>query len=950
MSNTTRSHNANSDRSFGWLPMQFILYFALSLTWMDLSATHLFSAEQPLVVRAKAISGSPYGVGLIELSRERALELGWYSDQAIETKSSRSTIWLPAVKEVEADSSLVVYFIYSGERPTNIEVAIADNFRFRATTTLENGDPEEHSALLNQWWQTLCDQSHGGISSTLSQPSDDLLSVLGNHLKLNFERRSASGNKGKSQLENEFERSLGMLLGFESIRLAMMIDDVTEVVGRSPALYPLPTPINVQSVRMLDVGLGTNANIESIAMMVPNDCFYVRCRSIQNYSWLRQLLINWGGSLDEIVTSPSIDSDVRGRIETQLGINAQQSTESGLDKLVSDMAIIGTDVFFEEGAGIGVLLEANVGQELKAEKVLQQQRIMVRKSSNATLRSETIQGQFVSFMGTDDHRVRSFFVRNGRYLLLTNSRDLMNSFLSLRTSNQSMANLNEFRYANAANPKSEHSEIKFYLSDPFFRRITSPSFRTELNRRRNAARDCRKLEIAALVAKALGHKADSIRSLARVGFLPREFGQYPDGSHIEFVSTVAMDSLRGRVGTFIPVADIKPDKVNQAELQAYHRFAQRYRQEWPAMDPVFATIQNERIEDGIDRIHLDIHVTPYARKEYGFLANYLAEPTLNHAAIQGNELMGVSAHLRGNSRQYLAHLGLCDTSIPFQVRKGELQREGEYAMENLAQQQSFAAVTPGGREGLQLLAGLVKSLQTRESNLPLQSEAALSVSQKIGVNPFMLLHGFMNPSDAIVGLIDITIHGLQGLSRLNSISEDAEWSIYSDHSELRLDVRQRLMQKRGPKPTQIHLHAGGIEQAAIGPYLHAYSYCMARQQSAANAVWLNRWTNGLRATPKEFRDSLEKAMHGKLRCPLGGNFILPSRPQSKSLWTSTAWNETSLAKVNAVPSEYRFPFLHWLKNVDLDFNLSASSLSSRIVLEVAAKIDKESRAIEVANH
>lgn len=652
MSNTTRSHNANSDRSFGWLPMQFILYFALSLTWMDLIATHLFSAEQPLVVRAKAISGSPYGVGLIELSRERALELGWYSDQAIEIKSSRSTVWLPAVKEVEADSSLVVYFIYSGERPTSIEVAIEDNFRFRATTTLENGDPEEHFALLNQWWQTLCDQSHGGISSTLSQPSDDLLSVLGNHLKLNIERRSASGNKGKSQLENEFERSLGLLLGFESIRLAMMIDDATEVVGRSPALYPLPTPINVQSVRMLDVGLGTNANIESIATMVPNDCFYVRCRSIQNYSWLRQLLINWGGSLDEIVTSPSIDSDV----------------------------------------------------------------------------------------------------------------------------------------------------------------------------------------------------------------------------------------------------------------------------------------------------------TPYARREYGFLANYLAEPTLNHAAIQGNELMGVSAHLRGNSRQYLAHLGLCDTSIPFQVRKGELQREGEYAMENLAQQQSFAAVTPAGREGLQLLAGLVKSLQMRESNLSLQSDAAPSVSQTLGVNPFMLLHGFMNPSDAIVGLIDITIHGLQGLSRLNAISEDAEWSIYSDHSDLRLDVRQRLMQKRGPKPTQIHLHAGGTEQAAIGPYLHAYSYCIARQQSAANAVWLNRWTNGLRATPKEFRDSLEKAMHGKLRCPLGGNFILPSGPQSTSLWTSTAWNETSLAKVNAVPSEYRFPFLHWLKNVDLDFNLSASSLSSRIVLEVAAKIDKESRAIEVANH
>jgi len=740
-----------------------------------------------------------------------------------------------------------------------------------------------------------------------------------------------------------------MLLGFESIRLAMMIDHTKEAVGQSPATFPLPNPITVQSVRMSGNGLETKVKIESIATMVPKDCFYVRCKSIQNYSWLRQLLINWGGSLDEIVTSPSIDSDVRGRIELQLGINAQQSIESGLDKLISDMAIIGTDVFFEEGAGIGVLIEAKVGQEQEAEKALQKQRITASKNSKAALRSETILGHFVSYMGTEDNRVRSFFVRHGRYLLVTNSRELMNAVLRLGTSNPSLANLNEYLYANATNPKSAQSDITFYLSDPFFRRITSPAFRTELSRRRNAAKDCGKLEIAALVAKAIGHKADSRQSLVRGGFLPTEFGNQPDGSSVELVAGEAMDSMRGRVGSFIPVADVKVDKVNAYELAAYQKFSQRYREEWPVMDPVFATIQNEPLAGGFDRIHLDIHVTPYARKEYGFLANYLAEPTQTHAEIEGNELMGISAHLRGSSQRYLAHVGLYDALMPFQVRGGELQREGEHATDSLAQQQSFAAVTPASRDGLQLLAGLVKSLQTRDSNLPPQGGAASNAVPPIGLNPFALLRGYLNPGSAIVGVLDVTIHGLQELSKLNAISEDEAWAIYGTRSELRSDIRKRLVQKQRSKPTQIHLHAGGIEQAAIAPYLHAYSYCVARQQSAANAVWLTRWTNGLRATPAGFRDSLEKAINGKLKCPLGGEFILQNKPHSTSRWTSTAWNGSSLQKVNDVPPEYRFPFLSWLKNVDLDFNLNASSLSSEIILDVATKNRTGSQTVDRTN-
>ena len=938
------------------LPAWDLLWIGfLGVSWIGLPSTQLLAFDPPFVARAEMTNGKPYGVGMVEFSRKQALDSGWYFDQTIEVKCRQCKVWLPAVTErmatelkpsaetTDDEARLRVYFIYTGRFPKSVQVAFSGDAQISVETQRTASDQARHAVLLNEWWQALSDQTNRGHSTPLLEASNDFIAVLGGHFNLPIRKREASPSERTSQLESQFERTLGMLLGFESIRLAMMTDDATEPVGNSPAEFPLPSPVNVVGVRIPELGLHASHRTESIASMVPKDCFYVRCGSIRTYTWLRQLSINWGGSLNEIVTSPSLDTDVRGRIEAQLGVNSQQLLELGLDEHLSDLALIGTDVFFEEGAGIGVVLEAKPGHEADAERAVQQLRTAARKRSGATLRTETMNGHSVSVMGTEDHRVRSFFLRNGRYLFVTNSRELMRAFLNLKRSNQSLASLREYQYADANSPAAGQSDVKIYLSDPFFRRITSPAFRLELNRRRLAAKDCRKLEIAALVSSALGFTSSSCQSLVDNQFLHPDFGLHPDGSRVELVANEAMDSLRGRVGTFVPVADMKTDKANNNELHAYQKFAQRYREEWPAMDPVFACIQNESLAVGIDRIHLSIHVTPYARKEYGFLARYLASATSTQVAIQGNELMGVSAHLHNNSRQFYAHLGLCDGEIPFRVRRGELVREEGSSSGNLVQQQSFAAVTPAGRDGLELLAGLVKSLQNRDPKLtsqnpspPLPPSATLSQ----GLNPFIMLRGVLNPAGVVLQLGDFAIHGLIDLAKLNSIHEDAAWSIYAANSKLRDQVRERLLQKDAMKPSQIHLQAGGIEQAAIAPYLHAYSYCDARQRSADNAAWLNRWTNGLHADHEVFREGLERALNGSLKCPLGGQFELQKKPGSTTLWTSSAWNETSLALVQDVPPEYRFPFLQWLKKLELDFNLTTTSLNSEIILEVARKVDR----------
>ena len=80
------------------------------------------------------------------------------------------------------------------------------------------------------------------------------------------------------------------------------------------------------------------------------------------------------------------------------------------------------------------------------------------------------------------------------------------------------------------------------------------------------------------------------------GLLPPEFGPLPDGSRIVLDGGEVYDSLRGRRGAFLPVADVPVDKVTQAEVAEYNKFADFYRAQWGRMDPIIAGVKRNAAE------------------------------------------------------------------------------------------------------------------------------------------------------------------------------------------------------------------------------------------------------------------------------------------------------------------------------------------------------------------
>lgn len=919
----------------------------------------LSASDSGYRITCQALNGPAFGVAKLLVEGIPADDVQWGMDQVVQVNSDTCRVWFPA--RVVADGmppggqhSEEIYFIFHAGFPKTVDLSLNGRL-VREDISVAPGLGGIHfKTAVASWWNLFCAQTYELAPEGLAATNRDLLESLGQLLRLEPAHRLTSKDKAGSQLEKEFERTLGMLLGFESVRLAMMTDESKAQFDHTPAQLPLPASLRVAALQ-LPASSFANTTTPVIASLVPQDCYLVRCQSLENYLWLRGLLVDWGGSINELVSSGVVESDVRGRLERQLAVSAETLSAAGVDSLLEDMAVIGSDVLFEQGAGVGVLFQTRPGLEQKLEEIIQTE----RAGSGIRPQSVRIGGINASLVATPDHQVRSYYVRTGNFLLLTNSSHIANSVVQTRTSGLSLANLTEFKYALANNRKSADSKILFYLSDPFFRRLTSAPFRIELGRRRAAENDCRRIEMAEMIARATGHAVSDKGSLVNVSVLPAGFGSRSDGSSVEIRNGSSYDTLRGKPGTFLPVVDVKVTHCNESERAAYHDFTERYRQEWRVMDPVLAGLDAFPLEAGHERLNLSVHITPYARQEYQFLSQFLGSTTQRYLSAGPNELMGVSASLQQRGTAYSAHLGLLDSDLDFVIDRGRVVVDGKPSDNIFVNDRSFAAVTPSDTQGLLTLNGLMKSLQQRKPipvQVPPTASAFPSVSdykQSAPSSPFSMFRSVFEPQELLLRASITAIEGAFRASALADISQDDRWAMYAADPGLHEKVRENLIFREASQPAEIHAVVNEVKGSAIEPYLNAFKFSEARRESAKAAAWLNQWTNGLKTNPNRFLQAVEQGVSGQIVCPLGGRWELQPKDSihspdwTSSTWLSSQWQKSSLVSVNCVPEDYRFPFLDWFGALELDFSLNSTSLKSDILVKYQPSADRNRHRLRI---
>ncbi len=582
--------------------------------------------------------------------------------------------------------------------------------------------------------------------------------------------------------------------------------------------------------------------------------------------------------------------------------------------------MIGLDPFFSDGAAVGVLFEEKASGNLQ--RIIGQCRQQAAHEARTDETNITVGSKSVRVLQNHSKQIRSFYVVNGRYHLVTNSQVLVQRFLDVEAGQTALGSLAEYSHA--------HSEVKgegdcvgwLYLSDPFFRNITSAHYRIELQRRRRAREELLSLHLARLASEAeTGHPLD-VDHLIQKKFLPTSFGIRADNSKPIVSDGIVCDTLRGVPGTFVPIADIEFSRCTRFEANCYEDIKVSYQREWRTVDPVLLMFNRMKSDQpGREKIVLDIHITPYAQQEYAFLWQHLSRnPESQRVALRKDELLSVSTRFEGFGKSPWAAAGIIDENVPFEIKDGKLTRTGAHAGKEFSKSNSYALITERDERSAYLLADFVSCLQSRE---PLNLEEHSQPTSFFG----RIIASIFPVHEMIKNAIRDQ-SSFRGETRVLSANKNVAQVVLLDYKLI--DV---------PRAAHLFMHLGDASRSMAYPYLRAWTYVSSRQQSAADLATVNQLADGLQQEPEQLLERLESALNVKLMCPIGGVYTPKPANHRPPYLVSDAWGQPYLASEDAVPAGYDFPFLKWLRGLDLECRLGRVTLESRLELDIESKAD-----------
>jgi len=445
----------------------FLMVAAGGLVW-------LFAPAAPAaVLEAEAFSGQPWGVGRLVLELSPAELPDPLGVEGLGLTERTGRVFYPAIhnpaavallREFAAEgtpltsggpvreqvggilravlsgpSRITIHFLFRGSDP--LELTVWARQPMRVSLLQPRSQPALARRLLQGWWRDYT------APERLLQPRPAypplveafLINTLARRLNL----RLPEARKSESP-EAQFIREVGLWVGTESIRTALAQDRVLGLVPFDlPAGEPLPPPIELAPLAFEPPP--ADVKVEAIARRVPAECFYFRFGSYANFTWFEDTLDAWGGDLQNLVALRGLDEGRSNRLQQQLVLRQTQLSRLLGGTVISDVAMIGSDMLFQDGPAVGFLFEARNNALLRSD--FEDKRSEQIKKGAATEEKLKIAGQGVSYLHSPDGAVRSYYAVQGDYHFVSTSRALVTRFLETAAGRGSLAATTEFRHA-----------------------------------------------------------------------------------------------------------------------------------------------------------------------------------------------------------------------------------------------------------------------------------------------------------------------------------------------------------------------------------------------------------------------------------------------------------------------------------------------------------------------
>ena len=836
----------------------------------------------PVITSVQAFAGRPYGIGKIEYRLRPGDEMIDRSGATLITEKNGRvrypvTSKPPVAKffnnlfgggNVSPASLHTTWFLFDGDEP--LELTLQGSLARTQTIPIEFVRDARFSRIVSQWWK-----EYASITKQQTALGDYpklfetyLTFMLPNRLYLQEPRQLGQREKTPDTLME----TLARVFDVESQRSLAIEQSLLGQADIGLASLPLPAAPNWIPTDFSGFD-GSDVEVEAIATCVPKECFYLRFGTWQNQLWVKRLLSEYGDNLGQMISlrgwKPKIDS----KFLDQMAIESTDLDEMFGGNLISDVAVIGNDMYMEDGASVGVILQARNTNALKNQMAPRRVAFAkTHKDEGAEIEIFEIEGTKVQFLKTPDNRYRSFYVISGDSHLITSSLTLATRFLEAAQGIGSLATTPGFRYARREMPLDRDDTIFLYLPTEFFQNLLGPAYQIELRRRNQSIADMQLIELAYLAARAEGIEADNPAPLIANRFLPKGFGKRADGSQLAREGDFWIDSIRGRRGFFTPISDLEITKVTAAEVADFERQRAFYSEKLPGIDPMFFALKRYQRDDNIERVVFDGRVAPFGKQKYAWLLNMIGPPLRQEVVESKADIIRFSASLRGG-------------------------------------------FLTGGTESHQIFGALQDpvdpSVEVAPMSLLSMLELIKSAPWFVGSMPAVGLLDFLPSLGAKPDADGYTFSGLLGIWRLQT---DLFTAISMSRERLE-ELKSGFQLTPLERPAHARLEVGDLAKSNLRNWGNVHLYERSWQTSIANARLLNMLVQQFKLSPIAARETAETVLDVNLVCTLGGKYELVETPTKRLVWESTSWPSFADPQI---PAGYIAPLFKWFRGLELE--------------------------------
>ena len=262
-------------------------------------------------------------------------------------------------------------------------------------------------------------------------------------------------------------------------------------------------------------------------------------------------------------------------------------------KLISSVAITGSDPFIRTGTCFTVIFEARQKQSLLSALALRRMEAHKKNDDSGMVSGKIPQSKTSNYQGltTKDRSIRSFVSSFDNFVVVTNSIDQLTQIAKVfEQKNKSLGSLEEYHFFRQRYPITpESSEDAFLIiTDSTIRRWCGPEWRIGASRRTRAA---------AAIAELQARKESGA---------PLNTKEFPELGKVSFINGLVQSTKFGNLAFLKSVNELNIKKITPAEKKAYEFFRDRYQSHWSKyFDPICAQLS---IDNG--KIKGDLSILP----------------------------------------------------------------------------------------------------------------------------------------------------------------------------------------------------------------------------------------------------------------------------------------------------------------------------------------------------